>query len=226
MPSVSELREAKNKLKHLKIWTIKQQQPIIDRNSGLYDITTSEGRERRRLFFSAQGNICEFAPRSRKRGYIIPQSTVANWLGVVKVEKPDTNIVEKFRRYASRATFPSAFVRKCLMADPTKGCYENRLTTGTRIDGEIISLKAVERHAPWAVEEFRKALAERRAYHSGRFDFRGYDGTLWIEIADKDDGYYRKGDIKAELSKEYRGCGNGYYYLLIDDGHFIGVDID
>lgn len=132
---------------------------IIDRNSGLYDITTNEGRERRRLFFSTQGYICEFAPRSRRRGYIIPQSTVANWLGVVKVEKPEANIVEKFRRYASRATFPSAFVRKCLMADPTKGCYENRLTTGTRIDGEIISLKAVERHAPWAVEEFRKALA-------------------------------------------------------------------
>lgn len=199
---------------------------IIDRNSGLYDITTSEGRERRRLFFSAQGNICEFARRSRRRGYIIPQSTVANWLGLTKVVKPETNIVEKFRRYASRATFPSAFVRKCLMADPTKSCYENNLTSGTRIDGEIISLKAVERHAPWAVEEFRKALAERRAYHSGRFDFWGYDGSLWIEIADKDDGYYRKGDIKAGLSKEYRGCGNGYYYLLIDDEHFIGVDID
>lgn len=28
---------------------------IIDRNSGLYDITTNEGRERRRLFFSTQG---------------------------------------------------------------------------------------------------------------------------------------------------------------------------
>lgn len=34
---------------------------IIDRNSGLYDITTNEGRERRRLFFSTQGYICEFA---------------------------------------------------------------------------------------------------------------------------------------------------------------------
>lgn len=199
---------------------------IIDRNSGLYDITTSEGRERRRLFYSAQGNICEFARRSRRRGYIIPQSTVANWLGLAKVVKPETNIVEKFRRYASRATFPSAFVRKCLMADPTKSCYENQLTSGTRIDGEIISLNAVERHAPWAVEEFRKALAERRAYCSGTFRFRGYDGTLWIEIADKDNGYYRKGDIKAGLSKEYRGCGNGYSYLLIDDEHFIGVDID
>lgn len=199
---------------------------IIDRNSGLYDITTSEGRERRRLFFSAQGNICEFARRSRRRGYIIPQSTVANWLELTKVVKPETNIVEKFRRYASRATFPSAFVRKCLMADPTKSCYENHLTSGTRIDGKIISLKAVARHAPWSVEEFRRALAERRAYCSGTFSFWGYDGTLWIEIADKDNGYYRKGDIKAGLSKEYRGCGNGYYYLLIDDEHFIGVDID
>lgn len=199
---------------------------IIDRNSGLYDITTNEGRVRRRLFLSAQGNICEFAPRSRKRGYIISQSTVANWLGMVKVEKPDTNIVEKFRRYASRATFPSAFVRKCLAADPTKGCYENRLTTGTRIDGEIISLKAIERYAPWAVGEFRKALMERREYHSYRFDFRGYDGSLWIDIADKDDNYYRKGDVMAGFSKEYRGCGNGYYYSLIDDEHFIGTDID
>ena len=226
MPSGGELREAKNKLKHLKNMDYQAAANIIYRNSGFYDITTSEGKERRRLFYSTQGNICEFARRSRKRGYIIPQSTVANWLGLAKVVKPETNLVEKFRRYASRATFPSAFVRKCLMADPSKGCYENDLTSGTRIDGEIISLKAVERHAPWAVEEFRKALAERRPYRSGRFDFRGYEGTLWIEIADKDNGYYRKGDIKAGLNKEYRDCLNGYYYLLIDDEHFIGVDID
>lgn len=199
---------------------------IIDRNSGLFDITTSDGRERRRLFFSAQGNICEFAPHSRRRGYIIQQSTITNWLGIVKVEKPETSIVGKFRRYASRVTFPSAFVRKCLAVDPAKDCYGNRLTTSTRIDGEIIFLKAVARHAPCSAAEFRKALAERRGYHSCRFDFRGYEGTLWIEIADKDDGYYRKGDIKAGLSKEYRDCGNGYYYLLIDDEHFIGVDID
>lgn len=151
---------------------------IIYRNSGLYDIITSEGKERIRLFLSAEGNICEFTRRSRRRGYIIPQSTVAKWLGVSKVVKPETNIVEKFRRYASRATFHSAFVRKCLLADSTKSCYENQLTSGTRIDGEIISLKAVDRYAPWQIAEFRKALAERRAYHSGRFDFRGYDGSL------------------------------------------------
>lgn len=199
---------------------------IVNRNSGLYEITTCEGRERRRLFFSAQGNICEFAPRSRRRGHIIPASAVLGWLGLAKVEKSDKNLVAKFMRYASRASFPSAFVLRCLSADPEKSCYENRLTTGTRIDGDIVSLKAVERHAPGYVMEFRKALAERRPYHSGRFDFRGYDGSLWLEIAETDDGYYRKGDVKAGFNKEYRGCGNGYYYILIDDDHFIGVDID
>ena len=173
----ASIQKGKNKLKHLKDMDYQAAATIIDRNSGLYDITTSEGKERRRLFYSTQGNICEFARRSRRRGYIIPQSTVANWLGLTKVVKPETNLVEKFRRYASRATYPSAFVRKCLMADTTKDCFENDLTSGTRIDGEIISLKAVERYAPWEVEEFRKALAERRSYRSARFGFRGYDGT-------------------------------------------------
>lgn len=199
---------------------------IINRNSGLYTIITDKGSEKKRLFLSTQGNVCEFAPRSRKRGYTIPLNVVESWRSIEEVQRNEADTVAKFRRYAARATFPSAFVRKCLAADPTKGCYENRLTTGTRIDGEIISLKAIERYAPWAVGEFRKALKERRKYHSGRFDFRGYDGSLWIEIAEKDDGYNRKGDVMAGFSKEYRGCGNGYYYSLIDDEHFIGTDID
>ncbi len=199
---------------------------IINRNSGLYTIITDKGSEKKRLFLSAQGNVCEFAPRSRKRGYAIPLNIVENWRSIEKVQRNEADTVAKFRRYAARASFPSAFVRKCLAADPAKDCYENRLTTGTRIDGEIISLKAIERYAPYSVREFRKALMERREYHSFRFDFRGYDGSLWIEIADKDDGYNRKGDVMAGFSKEYRSCGNGYYYSLIDDEHFIGTDID
>lgn len=199
---------------------------IINRNSGLYTIITDKGREKKRIFLSSEGNVCEFAPHSRKRGYAIPHNVVENWRSIEKVQRNEADTVSKFRRYAARASFPSAFVRKCLAADPTKDCYENRLTTGTRIDGEIISLNAIERSAPGYVRAFRKALMERREYHSCRFDFRGYDGSLWIEIAEKDDSYNRKGDVMAGFSKEYRGCGNGYYYSLIDDEHFIGTDID
>jgi len=104
-PGASTKRE--NKLKHFKIWTIKQQQPS---STAIRVFSTSPPAtaENADACFSPHRGICEFAPRSRRRGYIIPQSTIANWLGIVKVEKPETNIVEKFRRYASRATFPSA----------------------------------------------------------------------------------------------------------------------
>lgn len=198
----------------------------IKGNPGLYEIETLQGKERKRLFLSQNNLVCEFAPRSRKRGYAIDVNVIVDWIRIAPYTSKESNVVAKFKRYAAHATFPSAFIRKCLDADTSKGCYENRLTTGTRIDGEIISLKAIERYAPFAVSSFRKALKERNNYCSGRFDFRGYDGTLWIEIAGLDDGYSHKGDIKAGFNKEYRDCGNGYYYSLIDDEHFIGTDID
>lgn len=198
----------------------------IKGKSGLYTIVTPQGVEHRRLFISQNNLVCEFAPRSRKRGYPIDAIIIACWISVTLYTPNESNIVAKFKRYAARATFPSAFIRKCLAADTSKGCYENRLTTGTRIDGEIISLNAIARYDLWSVDRFRKALRERRNYHSCGFNFRGYDGSLWIEIAEQDDGYNRKGDVMAGFNKEYRGYGNGYYYNLIDDEHFIGTDID
>ena len=45
---------------------------IINRNSGLYTIITNKGREKKRIFLSSDGNVCEFASHSRKRGYAIP----------------------------------------------------------------------------------------------------------------------------------------------------------
>lgn len=94
----------------------------------------------------------------------------------------ERNIVEKFRRYALKATFPSAFIRKCLSTDSEKDCYANGLTTGTHIDGEIISLEAIGKYAPWAVDEFRKALQERRKYHSGRFDFEDMTARCGLRL--------------------------------------------
>ena len=66
---------------------------------------------------------------------------------------------------------------------------------------------------------FRKALKDGKIFSTSRFDFCGYDGTLWCEP----DG---EGGMKAGFSKEYRDCGNGYYYLLINDKFMIGYDID
>ena len=66
---------------------------------------------------------------------------------------------------------------------------------------------------------FREAFKKKEKYSSYRFDFCGYDGTLWCEPKEN-------GDMIAGFSKEYRNCGNGYYYLLINDDCVIGYDID
>ena len=62
-------------------------------------------------------------------------------------------------------------------------------------------------------------MKEGRSFSTCRFDFYGYDGSLWCE-PDKDGG------MKAGFSKEYRGCLNGYYYLMINDEFMIGYDVD
>ena len=199
---------------------------IVRNNSGSYDIVSASGRERRRLFVSTSGRLCEFAPRSRTKGYPITVETVAKWISVDRVIVRDADLVTKFRKYAQRASFTSPLVRKSMAADTLKSCYKNGLTTGTRIDGDIISLDAIEKWCPWAVSRFRDALRKRCDYRSGRFDFRGYDGSLWLTVVAEDDNFHRKGDVVGGFSKEYRGCGNGYYYSLINDEHFIGIDID
>ncbi|WP_270561477.1 hypothetical protein [Bacteroides cellulosilyticus] len=191
-------------------------------------VSGNEGVDKTRLFISTNGKICRFMPRSQKRGYSISFETVSSWKSLIPVESvhEERKMVEKFKRYASKATFPSAFVRKCINADVTKGCYENHLTTGCGIDGQIITMKCIEKYAPYEVKAFQEALQSRTPYHSYRFPFQGYEGTLWIEIAGKDNGYNKTGDVNAGFSKEYIGCGNGYYYALINEDAFIGIDKD
>lgn len=83
-----------------------------------------------------------------------------------------------------------------------------------------ISLARIEKYCgSTSMALFRKALKDGKIFSTSRFDFCGYDGTLWCEPDSE-------GGMKAGFSKEYRDCGNGYYYLLINDKFMIGYDID
>lgn len=187
---------------------------------------------RRRLFYNREQNaIGIVAPGKRTRGYYF-----SDWNGIEKILDPapakdpaedNRRLIRKFQREAAKAGFTSPFIRKIQHADYSKDLYKNGITSGTSIDGQIITLEAVRK---WCGEtiyrSFCDAVKTRTPYHSVRFDFRGYDGSLWVEPCDKDDDYHQAGDLNAGFSKEYRGCGNGYYYLLINEQTFIGCDID
>ena len=111
----------------------------------------------------------------------------------------DYRLVRKYQREAAKAGLTNPFIRKIQHADCNK--------TGVYLQ----FCKAVENHTP---------------FHSLRFNFRGYDGSLWVEPHDNDDSYYRAGDLSAGFSKEFRNSLNGYYYLLINERTFIGYDVD
>lgn len=192
------------------------------------------GGKRRRLFINRdQNQIGIVAPNKRKCGYLF-----SDWDSIEKIfypgearqkspEEKNAQMIRKYQRLALKATFTGPYIKKALNPDPTKSLYENGLTTGTRIDGQVISLKAVEKWCgEFTMKQFREALREGKKFYSMRFDFRGYDGSLWVEPREIEGDTSGKRVLNAGFSKEYRGCGNGYYYLLINDENFIGYDID
>lgn len=186
---------------------------------------------RRRLFINREcGQIGIMAPRQRKRGYLF-----YSWESIEKIYYPikkephspqqiELQLLQKYQKLAAKASFSNMYTRSILNADPAKSLFENGITSGTRIDGQVISLEAIRK---WCGEsyyqQFKDALKEKKPFNSCRFNFRGYDGSLWITVYTSNDGI---NEINAGFSKEYRNCGNGYYYLLINDDNFIGYDID
>lgn len=189
------------------------------------------GGKRRKLFINRnEGVIGIIAPRKKRNGYLF-----SAWDSIEKICNPvqkneigqedrQRRLILKYQNLAAKASFSNIYTRCILNADLTKSLYENDITTGTRIDGQVISLEAIRKWCGVAnYQKFKEALKEKKSFDSGRFNFRGYDGTLWVNTYTSNDGI---NEINAGFSKEYRNCGNGYYYLLVNDDNFIGYDID
>ena len=145
-----------------------------------------------------------------------------NVVGIIAKDEKDMDrkMILKYQKLARLATHTNDWLRKIAAADLEKSLYQNRITTGTAIDGKCIRLSTIEKYCgSWDMQRFRQAMKNKEKFSPLRFDFCGYDGTLWCEPREN-------GDMAAGFSKEYRNCGNGYYYLLINDEFVIGYDID
>lgn len=216
---------------------------------GAFDVNGKKDR----LFISASGGLCRFKPHSSRRGYCLQEFEVARYTQFIAPKasptgeeklKREYRIIEKYKRMAGDASFTNPFIRDCLtipdfdlwrtdLVDPNswekdkeprpKTLYELHVTTGTNIDGRVISLNRIAKKYPLAIERLRGAIHNQT---SGRFitnrraKFAGYDISLETDFDSV------TGDFRGFLSLEYAGCGNGYYYLLINNENFIGYDID
>lgn len=182
--------------------------------------------KRRRLFINRQEEVIGIiAEGKRSKGYMF-----YDWASIQTVYYPTYNtdddrkeeilLTLRFKKLASQASHTNDWLRQIAAADPEKTPYENHITTGTPIDGKCIRLSTIEKYCGHMVMAcFKEAMKKKEKYSSHRFDFYGYDGTLWCEPREN-------GDMVAGFMKEYRNTGNGYYYLLINDNAMIGYDID
>ena len=181
------------------------------------------GQNRTMFYNSDLGQFGLFYPGRKKLGHTFDFADVSAIFAPPRQKDPaeaNADLVNKYKKKAALAGFDNSWLRRIAAADPAKSLYENNVTTGNPLEGKVISVESVARACPYCVKQFLAALRERKGYHSPRFAFRGYEATLWINEPEEN------GDILAGLSVEFRNCGNGYYYLLINENEFIGYDID
>jgi hypothetical protein len=206
-----------------------------------------------RFFISDSGGLCRFKPRSSRRGYCVCESDLVRYAQYLPSKPPPTGeeklrkeyrIIEKYKRMAGEASFTNPFIRDCLalpdfdswrndLVGPSswekdknlrpKTLYEFHITTGTSLDGKVISLNRIAKKYLREIESLRESIRNRSAgkFIAGRWaKFAGYDISIETDLNTE------TGDFRGFLSLEYAGCGNGYYYLLINDENFIGYDVD
>ncbi len=185
-----------------------------------------------RVFMAEGGYVCEFKKGSSRRGYPINLDNVESFVETElsteeEKEKATFKIINKFRKEALKATFTNDFIRECISLPDTfekwveegkKSPYEYGVTTGCKITGDLVSVETVAKRY-WNGNALKQAVSDKKDFISGRFGFQGYDGSVSFKNEEN-------GDFRGYLSKEYKDCGNGYYYLLINDKYFIGYDVD
>lgn len=82
-------------------------------------------------------------------------------------------MILKYQKLARLATHTNDWLHKITAADLEKTLYENRITTGTAIDGKCIRLSTIEKYCgSWSMQRFRQAMKNKEKFSTLRFDLR------------------------------------------------------
>ncbi len=197
---------------------------------------TTKDKEKYRLFIATNGLLCYFKKGSSRYGRHVDYNLFETFekFQYKKVateqdkDKKYFNSIKKFRTLASKATFKNNFIDSCLalpqtveqwIAEGRKSLYEYGVGTGSRCEGLVITVDNIAKHFPSTGVQLKEAIKNRTEGNvMYRREFRGYDATIDLRVGN--------GQFEGFLSMEYKGCGNGHYYLLINDNTFIGYDTD
>lgn len=206
-------------------------------------VTINGEKVRKRLFVYANSYLCEFVKNSRKKGQIL--FDVNGWENIEvfnKAEKSDydklMNTVRKAHVFLSKSGFWPCFkadmeflmnTEREVLEKVIEGDYdaymnfrkENNLNMCGDMFFNLISvgiktIKYEKYFRKYQMNNVKKSIDLKSDF---RFRWRnGYDNSIEI----KND----EGVLKGWYSEEYKGCGNGYYYYMIDEKHVLFCEKD
>ena len=221
---------------------IKVYELVKGNNSKKFIITDINGNKTtKRLFISVRDNICEFAPRSRTKGYILNIDNIID-INMCVSNKTD---IDYFRRNLSNVIkylsnsglwqpmLQGAKYLSSLSDDEIKTLKDYQIYNNYNKENNIRfwnydcflslfskgAIKTINLHKYQKediLRDIRHAITHKINYkHQWQ---KGYDNS--IELSFNNDIAY------GWYSEEYRGCGNGHYYFLLDDVHALFCEDD
>ena len=211
-------------------------------------ITYADGHKRvARLFFSREGNLCEFNKGSRRYGHYFDSTGVVNiepqkksdelakarrflkkvcayltasglWSDILH----DFNILLSLDDDKLRVVLKDSFSDEAYAMARELGMKCSRLTGGVdsltaTIRKGIVSIPYHAHERDCVKEIFRKTIANKGEYD--HFWRKGYDNRVSCRLG-------QDGVMRAWFSAEFKDCGNGHYYLAIDESHAIFCEDD
>lgn len=189
-------------------------------------------REVKRLFISRSGEVCEFKKGSRHYGTILDISNVIN----IEVIKPKSEIdifkknVNKIIKYLSDSGLWQEKLEDCkyliTLSDDEiislkKNFYDESKKHNITLWGndcfysffEERGIKSVnfedKFHKDFVVKNIKQAIRDKVDYRT-RWR-KNYDNSIHIE--------HGNNKLRGWYSEEYKNCGNGHYYYLLDATH-------
>ena len=213
-------------------------------------VYVSEGKKHEiRLLLSKENYICVAPKRARKYGYVVSVSEMDKWDSLTKVNKGNkTDLVKRMRKRAESGIemlnesglwvdikkelmkfidLSDDDIRRDFIDGDIYETYRTKKYDWLKSYQVFFSLKAKK---CWknpsfgkydfskdnVIDYFKRSISDKKPI---RFTWRNvYDNTLEVI---SDNGIYR-----GFYSEEFRGCGNGHYYLLFDATHAIFYEDD
>jgi hypothetical protein len=190
-------------------------------------------KEIKRLFIGgSRGEVCEFKKGSSRMGYILDISNVIN----IELIKPKNKIdifrknVDKIIKYLSASGLWQEKLKDCkyltTLSDEEIIALKNNFYDESKKHNITLwgldcfysffderGIKAVnfedKIHKEYVVNNIKQAIRDKVDY---RTKWRkNYDNSIHIE--------HGNNNLRGWYSEEYKDCGNGHYYYLLDETH-------